>query len=257
MLSIDQIKKFYPSNMHIYEKQMLREYLQYLILDIIYTSEYADKIVFMGGTAIRIIHDSQRFSEDLDFDSRDLAKKDFENISKRVSIELKREGFSVETRVIETSAFHCYFKFPGLLFDFNLSGYRNEKILINLDAEKQPFKYKPTLEMINKFGILSRIAVVPKEILLAQKISAFLDRKRTKARDIFDIVYMYSFTSPDYGYLKATKDIDNIVSMKKTLLKKAGDLDLSRLSMEIEPLLINPKDKKVIEMFPDFINSME
>lgn len=257
MLSIDQIKKFYPSNMHKYERQILREYLQYLILDIIYTSEYADKIVFMGGTAIRIIHDSQRFSEDLDFDSRDLDKKDFENISNHVSTELKNEGFSVEIRVIKDSAFHCYLKFPGLLFDFNLSGYRNEKILMNLDAEKQPFRYMPAHVMINRFGILSRIAVVPKEIILSQKISAFLDRKRTKARDIFDIVYMYSFTSPDYDYLKVTENIDNMHFLIKILLKKSEQLDLSALSREIEPFLVNPKDKKVIEMFPDFINSIK
>jgi predicted nucleotidyltransferase component of viral defense system len=77
MLSIEQIESFYPENLRIYKRNLLREYLQYVILEIIYRSDYGRYLIFMGGTAIHIIHGSQRFSEDLDFDNKGLKKEDF------------------------------------------------------------------------------------------------------------------------------------------------------------------------------------
>ena len=42
-----------------------RDYLQYLLLSLIYVRSQA--LVFMGGTALRIVYQVGRFSEDLDF----------------------------------------------------------------------------------------------------------------------------------------------------------------------------------------------
>lgn len=44
-----------------------REYLQHQFLANFYRNEAAAAIHFKGGTALRIIHRSPRFSEDLDF----------------------------------------------------------------------------------------------------------------------------------------------------------------------------------------------
>jgi predicted nucleotidyltransferase component of viral defense system len=80
MLELSQIESFYPEPQRVFKKNILREYLQYKILDIIYDSQYAARLAFMGGTAIRIIHGSTRFSEDLDFDNFSLTKEEFEKI---------------------------------------------------------------------------------------------------------------------------------------------------------------------------------
>ena len=48
---------------------MLVEYLQYELLDSLFKDAAAAELSFIGGTAIRILHDSPRFSEDLDFDN--------------------------------------------------------------------------------------------------------------------------------------------------------------------------------------------
>ena len=65
MLELDQIISFYPEKLRIFKKNILREYLQYKILEIIFNSPFANKVVFMGGTALRIFYDNARFSEDL------------------------------------------------------------------------------------------------------------------------------------------------------------------------------------------------
>jgi len=48
----------------------LREVLQELVLYSLYQARFFDSVVFYGGTALRIIHGLDRFSEDLDFSVR-------------------------------------------------------------------------------------------------------------------------------------------------------------------------------------------
>jgi len=46
-----------------------REYLQLLFLKYFYNQKESQKIYFKGGTALRFLYGSFRFSEDLDFTS--------------------------------------------------------------------------------------------------------------------------------------------------------------------------------------------
>jgi len=64
MLSLNQIKSFYPQSLQSFERFMIREYLQFKILEIIFETTYAAKLSFLGGTCLRIVHQNQRFSED-------------------------------------------------------------------------------------------------------------------------------------------------------------------------------------------------
>ena len=68
MLSYNSIQSAYPISLHSKGRFIIREYLQYKLLEIIYTSIFATKLIFLGGTNLRIVHGNQRFSEDLDFD---------------------------------------------------------------------------------------------------------------------------------------------------------------------------------------------
>ncbi|MGC8746897.1 MAG: nucleotidyl transferase AbiEii/AbiGii toxin family protein [Candidatus Saccharicenans sp.] len=52
-----------------------REYLQILFLKYLYRQRESQKIYFKGGTALRFLYGSFRFSEDLDFTSMLFAKK--------------------------------------------------------------------------------------------------------------------------------------------------------------------------------------
>lgn len=68
MITLDQILSAYPENLRAFKESVLKEYLQYKILNSIYNSDYANKLAFLGGTALRIVYGSTRFSEDLDFE---------------------------------------------------------------------------------------------------------------------------------------------------------------------------------------------
>ena len=46
---------------------IVREYFQHVFLSELYKLPESEKILFKGGTALRIINGSPRFSEDLDF----------------------------------------------------------------------------------------------------------------------------------------------------------------------------------------------
>ena len=99
---------------------------------------------------------------------------------------LIKEGYSVEIKIVNKGAFQCYIRIPNLLFDNQLSGYKEEKILIQLDTENQNFDYFPKAFLLNKFDIFTKIFYTPKEILLSQKIWAILNRKTPKGRDFYD-----------------------------------------------------------------------
>ena len=49
------------------EQNVVREYAQHLFLAWFYQQRGAHKVMFKGGTALRFVYHSPRFSEDLDF----------------------------------------------------------------------------------------------------------------------------------------------------------------------------------------------
>ena len=110
MISLAEIRSFYPETLHARGEFLLREYLQYKILELLFQSNYAGKFAFLGGTCLRIVHNNQRFSEDLDFDNFDLKEADFEAVSEIIRSGLERQGFKVEIRNVLRGAFHCYIR---------------------------------------------------------------------------------------------------------------------------------------------------
>jgi Nucleotidyl transferase AbiEii toxin, Type IV TA system len=129
MLTLSEIEKNYPDNLKGYKPFILREYLQHKILQIIFDSKYAAQLSFLGGTCLRIIHGNTRFSEDLDFDNFGLGEDIFENISTHIKSKLDQEGYSVEMKTVYRGAYHCYIRFPKLLYQEGPSGHLEEKIL--------------------------------------------------------------------------------------------------------------------------------
>ena len=256
MLSLEQIESFYPENIKGYKRNLLREYLQYIILEIIYRSEYGIHLIFMGGTAIHIIHGNQRFSEDLDFDNRGLNKKDFLGLSEEILRKLKLFGFQAEISNRYGNAFRCFIKFPGIFHQYNLSGHTREKLTIQLDTEPQNIDYQSDNVLINNFYILLKIKATPPDILLAQKLFAILKRPRPMGRDFYDVIFLFSKTKPDYSYLKekiGLKDQDCTEEIRKIILKKCDKLNFKKLAADVKPFLFHPDDAQRILFFPEFI----
>jgi len=257
MITIDEIRAYYPPMLHNRGEFLLREYLQYKILDLIFQSEYAEKFSFLGGTCLRIIHNTQRFSEDLDFDNFDLSKEDFKEVTNIIQAGLEYQGFEVEMRHVFKGAFHCYIRFPGLLYQTGLSGHKEAKILINLDTEPQHFDFESQMAFLNKFDVFTEIRTTPIDILLSQKITAITGRKRPKGRDFYDVIFLTSKTKPNYDFLKKRFNITDSESLKSHLKEVCKNFDFEKLAQDVTPFLFNANDKQRILLFPKYIQTVE
>jgi len=256
MLDIEQIKSFYPEHLRAYGKNLLREYLQYKILEAIYNSTMADRMIFMGGTCIHMVHGSTRFSEDLDFDNPGILAEDFDHLSQAVKRALELEGYEVELSNTFQGPFRSNLRFPGLLFKTGISGHRDEKLLIQIDTEPQGFPYNPDKLILNKFDVFSRINVVPPDILLAQKISCIFNRKRPMGRDFFDVVFLWGKTGVNYDYLNEKLSITNSAELKTRLLSRCAQLDFASLATDLNPFVYSQKETQRVIFFPEFVQAL-
>ena len=256
MLDLKTIEIYYHEQLRVYKRNILREYLQYKILEILFNSKSSNKLSFLGGTSLRIVHNINRFSEDLDFDNLAIEKDEFIRLSNEIKRKLELEGYTVEIRTVFKGAFRTYFRFLNLLFEEGLSPHKEERLMIQVDTAPHHYDYKPQSFMLNKFDVFTAIFVTPVNILLSMKLSALLNRKRTKARDIYDVIFLFGKTEPDYGYLQTKLNIENKKILKERLTDKLHEFNLKRLSKEIEPFLILKKDTAKVELFEEFIKSL-
>lgn len=262
MLSLEEIKKQYSKNQKVSndlgnqqfsEKAILREYLQYLMLSIIFSHPIGQKLSFLGGTALRIVYGLTRFSEDIDFDNKNLTYTEFNTLAKHIQKELEREGFCVEIKLVSKLALHCIIKFANILYDNQFTSHENEKLRITVDTFDQQVNYDVETFILNKFEVFQRIIVTPKSVILAQKLWTVTQRKRLKGRDFYDIMFLLQTTKPDKTFLKAKFGIDNVERIKKEILSLLKSADLTHLANDVSSFLINPGDAERIKLFPELL----
>jgi len=212
MLNLNQIEKYFEKKItRLNSKGIVVEYLQYEILDSLFKQKGSEYLSFIGGTAIRIIYDSQRFSEDLDFDNFGLTYNKFKEIMVKVLTELELKGFSVEKRFLSKNRnYHCYIKFKDILQGFGIAKDKKEKIFLSIDVEKKEKIVNPKLTTINKFGVYRKILVNPPDVLLAQKLLAVFFRKREKGRDFYDVSFLSAKTRPNYPYIEGVTGLKKV-----------------------------------------------
>ena len=104
-------------------RNVAREYLQARILGALQRAGALIPLAFHGGTALRFLYNSQRYSEDLDFAlERAQEQYDFRAYLKAVRSALTAEGYTVELKVSDRKVVHSAFvRFAGLLNELGLS----------------------------------------------------------------------------------------------------------------------------------------
>lgn len=255
MLELSQILSFYPEHLRLFQTNLLREYLQYKILEAIYDSPQGAGLSFMGGTCIHIVHGNPRFSEDLDFDNRGLSKEAFEELSNTVFTAMEREGYTVELKTTFGNAYRARYRFKNILFESGISGHQAEKLLIQVDTEPQRFPHEPDPVILNKFDVFLRIKAMPVDILLAQKLLCIFTRKRAMGRDFLDAVFLMGKTGPNLDYLEQKLKIESMTDLKAKLLARCEELDFELLARDVEPFIFDKKDVKKVRMFPEYVES--
>lgn len=256
MLNFTDILAQYPLILQHYQDHILKEYLQYHILESIFTSPVAEKLCFIWWTALRLVYNNQRFSEDLDFDNKGLSFDEFDTLMSIVQRSLELQWFVVELRTIQKWAYHCLIKFPDLLYKHGLSPMKTSKILIQIDTHDQWYEYVPDKVTLEKFETMSLVNVASKHLLLAQKIYTVFERKRMKGRDFFDILFLLKHTKrPDRWFLEQKLWIATPEWLTNYLLEKSQWLDFKALQADVQPFLFEPSNQSVA-LFPEYIKQV-
>jgi len=253
MLDINTIKQAYASRFHSFERGLLREYLQYQILAILFDHPLSRKLSFLGGTCLRIVHQLPRFSEDIDFDNTKLSDTEFEILGQFLQKELKKRGYLVEVRFVSKGAFHCHIKFPDLLYKHGISPQKSEKILIQVDTFDQGVEYQSDIFILDKFEFFTQIKVTPKDVILSQKLWTITQRPRLKGRDFFDIMFLLQTTQPNLSFLQAKFGKKDFAVLSEEILEKLHTPDYAQLADDVRPFLLNSTDADRLALFPDFL----
>ncbi len=261
MISIAQIKNYFPAQIRdnaIFYKYMLKEYLQLLILDYLSSTHYVQKIVFIGGTNLRLVKGIDRFSEDLDFDCKNFSEQEFKEMTDSIILFLERSGWRVKTRDNNNpklTAFRTSIYFPELLFDMGLSGHKEERFLVKVESQDQGITYEPVIVNISGCGFFFPFPVSSDAVLCSMKINAML--ARSKGRDFYDLMFLLAQTKPDYDFLTKCCGISNLKQLKHATQERLTTIDLKVKQRDFEHLLFNKTNSEKVLRFGSFMNALK
>ena len=253
MIDLAFIRSFFPRAIaedNRFQRYMLKEYLQLLILDHLANSPYVGKLSFIGGTNLRLIQGIDRFSEDLDFDCKEMSEQEFLEMTDKVVRFLHQNGLVVETHDKpnpKLTAFRRNLYFPQLLFDLGLSGHREERFLIKVEAQDQGAVYSPEIVTVNKMGFFFSIQVPPIDVLCAMKFAAILSRQ--KGRDFYDAIFLLSKTAPNMDFLQARTGISTLEELRAAISHCLANVDLNQKKRDFAHLLFNESNADRILQF--------
>ncbi|AYD48063.1 nucleotidyl transferase AbiEii/AbiGii toxin family protein [Arachidicoccus soli] len=261
MIKIEQIKNYFPMQIRdnaVFYKHMLKEYLQLMILDYLSSTPYTKKIVFIGGTNLRLAKGIDRFSENIDFDCKDLSENEFMEMTNNIMLFLKRSGWRVETKDkynAKLTAFRRSIYFPELLFDMELSGHKEERFLIKVESQDQGINYKPNIIDISGCGFFFPFPAPSDGVVCSMKIAAML--ARSKGRDFYDLMFLLSQAKPDYDFLAKRCGINNLKEFKEATKERLKTIDLNVKQKDFEHLLFNKANSEKILRFGSFTNTLK
>lgn len=260
MIQLDAIRNFYPEPLRhqaVFQKYLLKEYLQLMILDYLSSTPYIRKLSFIGGTSIRLIKGIDRFSEDLDFDCKGFTKEDFLEMTDGVIRFLQHNGLRVRVKDRESpglKAFRRNIHFPELLFDLGLTGHREERFLIKIESEDQQIHYEPVMANIKGGGFFFPMPVPGDGVLCAMKVAAMLERQ--KGRDFYDAMFLLSQTLPDFDFLRQAAGIPNLEFLKQEAERVIENVDLKTKTRDFEHLLFNKNNSQRILRVGEFFREL-
>lgn len=191
MITQDAIKKLAVQYRTSEFPNIVREYFQHLFLSQLYRLEKSDNLLFKGGTALRIIYGSPRFSEDLDFSifrvEQYIQKKFIEDLFTSVLAEIEKTGINVELGPKPGATAEGYY--GDATFHINNYDYRPISVSINISGRNGRDIKGEVDSVANDFVTTYNIFHLPQELLVDEKIFDALLR-RGKARDFYDLYFI-------------------------------------------------------------------
>lgn len=211
-----------------------REYFQHVFLGELYKMPNAEKLLFKGGTALRIIYGSPRFSEDLDFSLFGVPKNEIksfvEGLFEGVLVEMEHSGIKVELgdKVDVTSGGY----FGGATF--RMLEYSPVSVEINVSDRNGRVLTSELDSVANNFVPTYNIIHLPQSELAEEKIFGAL-RERKKPRDFYDLYFMMRNNMLSAGQK------ERLAKIKDEIITEAKKIDLR---VELSAFL--PVDQQVV-----------
>lgn len=260
----EKLKKIIEENKGFYQgylRNLLREYLQLLVLDFIYNKKFAS-LIFKGGSCLRVCFGLPRLSEDLDFDYEE--NFDEKGFFEEMAVYIRREqNFpQLETKIGKG---RLYLKFPVLKTLGLATPSESDKLYLKIElspAKKCNFKIELQPIFQGSFSFMLRRYDLP--TLMAGKIEAVLQRVwfkgkkdeiTIKGRDYFDLYwYLQKKVQPNYDciiYQERKLDKDMIwAEVKKRIERvKPKDLEYDLVNLVKDQGFVRSFCKNYLEFF--------
>lgn len=179
-------------------RNVTREYLQARILGALQRAGAMIPLAFHGGTALRFLFASARYSEDLDFAvERARDQYDFRAYLRVIRAEFAAEGYALELKVNDRKVVHSTFiRFPGLLYELGLSPQRSEVFSVRIEVDTNPPAGAALATSLVRRHVTLQLQHHDRASLLAGKLHAILQRSYVKGRDLYDLLWFLS--DPDW-----------------------------------------------------------
>lgn len=174
----DFTKKFQTS-----EKNIIREYVQHLFLSSLYKTKEAGKLLFKGGTALRFVFQSPRFSEDMDFTGKGVRKiREIDTPFLSALAELEMAGLDVQLEEAKETSGGYLGIIRYKLFDVS------EGIKFEVSLRKASKTHGEATSIVSDFTTPYSLIHISAPELVSGKIEALLFRR--KPRDYYDLYFM-------------------------------------------------------------------
>lgn len=231
----------------------LKEYLQYPVLNFIYSNKKYRNFIFTGGSCLRVCFDLPRLSEDLDFDllPKDFKKLNLESLAHDLIDHFKDNHLLSIVPKIQSDK-RLYLKFP-ILGELGLARNISESDFLYVKIELSQSDYaKPGIEInpISKFGYNFVVRNYSQEYLMTGKVRALLNRTwfkgadneiNIKGRDFYDLFwYLQNNIQPAWNELRKFEGINDMAELKKKLNVKINkNITAQKLSYDLKNFFVD------------------
>lgn len=235
----------------------LREFLQILILKIIYDTGYFKNLSFVGGTALRILHDLRRFSEDLDFSLFRKTHYNFRTFSRRFERNLISYGLEVDFKTYEKDIVHTMeIRFRNLLLPLGLSTHKGENLFVKVEIDGNPPEGAQTeISLVNRTYVFT-VTHFDLSSLFATKLHACFFRGFVKGRDFYDLLwYLGKEIKPNFELLNRAiqqthpgRPPITEADFREFLEEELRKIDFKKARQDVARFLEDKKELKLVDL---------
>ena len=222
---------------------IVREYAQHFFLTELYRLPNSEKILFKGGTALRIVYGCPRFSEDLDFTLLDTVPNEIQSLVEKLFLsvltEMERSGVKIEIGKKSAPTTGGYFGVATL----NVTNYAPIDIEINVSTRNGRIIRGEVDSIANNFVPTYTLYHLSQEELVEEKVFGAL-RSRKKPRDYYDLYFILR------RGLFSTDQKQRLSQLATEIIREAKGLDFQ---LELGTFL--PANQQTI--IRDFPNTLE